>query len=109
MDKARLQQTLHQHRDELTDRLRRIHQNLRQRDEPVAADFAEQVTEQENVDVLHALEDEGRHELALVERALARLDADEYGLCTRCGEEIAPRRLEALPYAERCIRCADAA
>ena len=44
--------------------------------------------------------------LKRVERALAKLDDGSYGQCERCGEPIAPARLEAMPEAELCIRCA---
>ncbi len=40
-----------------------------------------------------------------VEAALARMEADEYGECLGCGEEIEPRRLEAQPEAAFCIEC----
>ncbi|MCB1749489.1 MAG: TraR/DksA C4-type zinc finger protein, partial [Gammaproteobacteria bacterium] len=57
--------------------------------------------------VLHALGAQIDDELALIGAALGRLERGEYGTCTRCGEPIAPARLEALPYAERCAACAD--
>ncbi len=41
----------------------------------------------------------------LVEAALDRIDADEYGECLGCGEEIEPRRLEAQPEAPLCLEC----
>ena len=48
-----------------------------------------------------------RHEqLAGVARALARLDADDYGYCEECGDEIAAGRLEFDPTATLCIACA---
>jgi RNA polymerase-binding protein DksA len=53
-----------------------------------------------------ALRDRAIQQLALVEAALARLDAGTFGRCTRCGKPIAPARLEALPWAEHCIDCA---
>lgn len=43
-----------------------------------------------------------------VERALVKLDESTYGRCDRCGAEIASERLEAIPWAVRCIRCAGA-
>src|SRR5690242_16140273 len=43
--------------------------------------------------------------LAQVEEALHRLDQGTYGRCTRCGREINPERLEALPYTSHCITC----
>ena len=42
-----------------------------------------------------------------VQDALVNLDAGRYGFCVRCGGPIAPGRLEALPTATRCVRCAD--
>jgi RNA polymerase-binding transcription factor DksA len=43
-------------------------------------------------------------ELADVERALRRLDADSYGTCEACGEAISEERLEAMPAARFCVR-----
>jgi DnaK suppressor protein len=44
-------------------------------------------------------------ELKSIQDALARLKRGEYGVCQRCGEEIAPARLEALPHATLCVEC----
>jgi DnaK suppressor protein len=44
-------------------------------------------------------------ELRQVQRAIARLRRGEYGRCRRCGDDIPPARLEALPYAELCLDC----
>lgn len=52
-----------------------------------------------------ALRDRSEQHLALVDAALERLDADSYGACLRCGDPIAPERLEALPWAAHCIAC----
>jgi DnaK suppressor protein len=52
-----------------------------------------------------ALRDRADHQLELVDEALARLDAGTFGTCIRCGKPIAPDRLEALPWAARCIDC----
>ena len=41
-----------------------------------------------------------------LQAALARLDAGEYGYCARCGDDIAPGRLEADPAVPLCIGCA---
>lgn len=52
-----------------------------------------------------ALRDRTDHQLELVDGALERLDAGTFGACSRCGRPIAPERLEALPWAPRCIDC----
>jgi DnaK suppressor protein len=41
-----------------------------------------------------------------VEHALGKLGTDRYGVCERCGKQIAPARLEARPEARLCIECA---
>ena len=40
--------------------------------------------------------------------ALGRLDQGDYGYCFDCGEEIAEKRLRALPFAVRCKDCEEA-
>jgi DnaK suppressor protein len=43
-----------------------------------------------------------------VDDALARLEQGTYGNCFDCGEEIAEKRLRALPFAVRCKDCEEA-
>ena len=52
-----------------------------------------------------ALREKSELHLAAVERALARIEDGTFGTCTRCGNAIAPERLEALPWAALCIDC----
>ena len=40
--------------------------------------------------------------------ALARLEQGDYGNCFECGQEIAEKRLRALPFAVRCKDCEEA-
>ena len=44
-----------------------------------------------------------------VRSAIGRLDDGSYGICLECEEEIAPKRLKALPWAELCIGCQEKA
>jgi len=43
--------------------------------------------------------------LELVDAALKRLTSGTYGNCEVCGNPIDRARLEALPYASRCVKC----
>ena len=52
-----------------------------------------------------ALHQNAKRLLAQVEDALERFEQGTYGICERCGAEIDPARLEALPYATLCLRC----
>lgn len=91
---------------ELEARRQRIDEDL---DDPLDPDSSERAIEMED-DV--SLEGEAAlvaREIASAKRALARIDDGSYGTCVRCGEEIAPARLEARPEAALCINCARAA
>ena len=52
-----------------------------------------------------ALHQNAEQLLALVTVALERFEQGTYGICERCGKEIDPARLEALPYATLCLSC----
>jgi len=40
-----------------------------------------------------------------IEAALRHVQDGDYGICENCGEPIAAKRLQALPWATSCIRC----
>jgi RNA polymerase-binding protein DksA len=66
------------------------------------ADTATETFERELADTL---QDNTGAVLTAIDGALERIDNGTYGTCIRCGQPIAPERLEALPYAELCIDC----
>ncbi|MDJ0709990.1 MAG: TraR/DksA C4-type zinc finger protein [Woeseiaceae bacterium] len=47
--------------------------------------------------------------LRRIDAALQRLDDGDYGYCSKCGEEINPKRLDFDPTALLCIDCASIA
>jgi len=70
------------------------------------ADWSEQAGERENDEVLNALESEAKIEIQQLSNAITRIEAGQYGICTGCGEAIAPQRLAVQPAALKCIQCA---
>ncbi len=44
--------------------------------------------------------------LGKVDRALARIQAGEYGVCESCSKAIPVQRLDVLPYSTLCVECA---
>jgi DnaK suppressor protein len=53
----------------------------------------------------YSLESNSGNVLAAIDEALRRLDEGSFGTCARCGKPIAEARLEAMPYATKCIDC----
>lgn len=94
---------------EIESRLQRTHKHIFEKEEPVSANFNEQIKETENDELVRALELEGREELRQINKALQRLEQDEYSVCSGCGADIGEERLLAIPYTDLCIVCASAA
>jgi DnaK suppressor protein len=68
------------------------------------ADIGSDAFEQEFTLSLMATEEET---LDLVEQALGRIRDRTYGVCEECSGVITKKRLEAIPFAPLCIRCAE--
>lgn len=47
-------------------------------------------------------------EVRQIDAALARIDADTFGLCAQCEEEIDGQRLDFVPANPLCLNCAEA-
>ena len=99
-----LRAELERKKKELSARLDRIGQNLRRGYE---ADSKERAKQLEDNEVVDALGNEAREEIAKINSALQRLESGEYGICIECGLPIDEGRLRAYPYADECIECAE--
>jgi RNA polymerase-binding protein DksA len=55
-----------------------------------------------------SIENNVRDLIQKIDRALGRIDSGTYGLCSRCGRPIEKARMRALPYADLCIKDAQA-
>jgi RNA polymerase-binding transcription factor DksA len=110
VDVAGARRTLEEHRDRLR------HEIGEQGIDPDSVDFVAEL-EHGFADGAHTAAERGqaitivrelKGSLSAVELALGKLDKGTYGTCERCGEPIAPDRLEAIPEARLCIRCKQA-
>jgi DnaK suppressor protein len=90
-------------KQELSSRLERITANLQR---GFNSDSKEMAKELEDSEVVDALGNEARTEIAKVSAALIRMDNGRYGICVECSEPIEVNRIKAYPYADECIDCA---
>ena len=79
--------------------------------------FKDRIVIENSPDTLDEVQLAGERELALrnldrdsnmlrqVRRAITRIADGSYGICLHCEEEIAPKRINALPWAGFCIIC----
>lgn len=88
---------------ELATRLQEIDAEL---DAHQTKDWDDLATERESDEVLENMGHNGKAEIAMIDAALGRIDAGDYGICAECGEEISKERLDVLPYTPVCRDCA---
>ena len=80
--------------------------------EPTLEDRESELEESAQKDRMTRLEsrltERGQILLRQIDEALERIDAGTFGECERCGNDIGPGRLKAMPTAALCIDCATA-
>src|SRR5262245_30544432 len=70
-----------------------------------SGDWVDQSSLENDVHVLLALKQTDSKLLRAIEEAIHRIDQGDYGICMECEAEIAPARLEAVPWTRVCIDC----
>ena len=92
--------------EELRGRLARIGSDQRREIDALSADAPDRAIQRENDEVIDSLGTAAGAELSEIDAALARIASGRYGACESCGHPIELKRLEAVPYARQCLRCA---
>jgi DnaK suppressor protein len=90
------------------DVMREIKQDVKEGREGEASDGRDTydiASDERDREINLLLGDRERKKLQQVDDALHRLDSGEYGICEECGGEIAPGRLEAMPFSRLCVTC----
>ena len=83
----------------------RTQQDGRSADDDSAQDIADKAASSYNKEFLFHQSNNDRQLLQMVEGALARIREGNFGECISCGNEINPKRLEAVPWTRHCIEC----
>jgi RNA polymerase-binding transcription factor DksA len=102
-DLNRVKKSLEERLALLESRVKEVEEDLRHGD---VKDFEEYATEAEGDEVLEGLEGSALQEIIQIRGALERIAEGTYGECVNCGEPVGDKRLEAIPHAPQCIKCA---
>ncbi len=108
MDKKRLEQfkkQLEQRQHDLRKVVTRTQEDGRIADAEAAQDIADRAANSYTKEFLFAQSNNDRQLLGMVENALGRIREGSFGECIHCGNEINPKRLEAVPWTRYCIQC----
>ncbi|MBX3279647.1 MAG: TraR/DksA family transcriptional regulator [Acidobacteria bacterium] len=79
----------------------------READTEATQDPADKASNSYTKELLFSQSTNDRIILTQIEEALERMEDEEYGVCLNCGQEIQPKRLDAVPWTRYCITCQD--
>jgi DnaK suppressor protein len=108
MDKKKLKQyeaKLNEYRNMLLGMVERTEDYGREADRDVSQDPADKASNSYTKELLFSQSTNERNTLKLIEEAIARVQDGSFGECLNCGEDIQPKRLDAIPWAPYCIKC----
>jgi len=79
----------------------------RERDAEATQDPADMAANAYTKELMMSMSTNDRQLLEMIDAALNRIEDGQYGKCIHCGQPILEKRLEAVPWARYCLRCAD--
>jgi DnaK suppressor protein len=110
MEKKKLKsyrERLLQERDALLGVVGRNEDYGREADTEATQDPADKASNSYTKELLFSQSTNDRIILTQITEALDRMESEEYGVCANCGQEIQPKRLDAVPWTRYCIKCQD--
>ncbi|HEX2330430.1 MAG TPA: TraR/DksA family transcriptional regulator [Candidatus Angelobacter sp.] len=108
MDKKKLdlfKKKLEERQQSLRRAVSRIEEDGRIADSDQTQDIADRAASSYTKEFLFSQSNNERQLLNMVETALQRIREGSFGECVSCGNEINPKRLEAVPWTRYCIEC----
>jgi DnaK suppressor protein len=100
-----LRNMLLERRSSILERVRRLAAAWQELEEP-AIELEEEAQKASIAKPYDKLDENGKIEIEQIDLALLRMSLGDYGVCESCGDDIAPRRLQVIPWARLCVECA---
>ncbi len=102
---AQIEKQLEAQRKEILRSVRQFDDQGRSLQPDYPQDVGERAVVEYSKEFLFRLSNDQRNRLRAIDAALHRIRIGTFGICVACGDEIAPKRLQALPWTELCVRC----
>ncbi len=104
-DLKRFKELLLQERTDLIKKASKTLAEEAQLDVNELPDEIDQASAEYSQSFIFRLRDREKFYLSKIDKALEKIEREEFGVCEACEEEISPKRLEARPVTTLCIRC----
>jgi DnaK suppressor protein len=100
-----LRNMLVERRSSVLERVQRLAAAWQELEEP-AIELEEEAQKASIVKPYDKLDENGKIEIEQIDLALIKMSLGDYGVCESCGDDIAPKRLQAIPWTRLCVECA---
>ena len=100
-----LRNVLLDRRNNILERVRRLAAAWQELEEP-AIELEEEAQKASIAKPYDKLDEKRKTEIEQIDLALVKMSIGDYGVCESCGDDIAPKRLQAIPWARLCVECA---
>ena len=100
-----LRNMLLERRSSILERVQRLAAAWQELEEP-AIELEEEAQKASIAKPYDKLDENGKIEIEQIDLALIKMSLGDYGVCESCGDDIAPKRLQAIPWARLCVECA---
>jgi len=104
-DLKRFKKTLEESRESILANARKTMEEESNFDTDDLPDEIDQASSEYAQSMVFRLRDREKFLLKKIDKALHRIEDGTFGICERCEEPIAQKRLEARPVTTLCIRC----
>jgi DnaK suppressor protein len=104
-DLKRFKKTLEESRESILANARKTMEEESNFDTDDLPDEIDQASSEYAQSMVFRLRDREKFLLKKIDKALARIEDGTFGVCERCEEPIAIKRLDARPVTTLCIRC----
>ena len=94
-------------RESLFSQVTEAEMSSRERDLEATQDPADMAANAYTKELLISMSANDRKLIQLIDEALERVEGGEYGECVNCGEPVAEKRLDAVPWTRYCLKCQD--
>ncbi len=102
---GRLRAMLNHQRNLALERVRELRRDQEQEALPPPADEMDVARSLADIETHASVIERAEERLKAIDFAFNRLEQGRYGICARCGDEIALERIRALPFAVYCLEC----
>ena len=100
-----LRNMLLERRSSILEIVRRLAAAWQELEEP-AIELEEEAQKASIAKSYDKLDENGKIEIEQIDLALIKMSLGDYGVCESCGDDIAPKRLQVIPWARLCVECA---